>query len=86
MGALYKGELDIARRLLKTTCPIDQANNAGETALSFAAMFGRVGIMRELVDRGADPSHRDAQGSTPYQVAEKQGNQEAMRVLRHMAP
>lgn len=86
MGALYKGELDIARRLLKTTCPIDQVNNAGETALSFAAMFGRTAIMTELVQHGADPAHRDAQGSTPYQVAQKQGNEEAMRALRHIAP
>ena len=49
MGALYKGELAIARRLLKTRCPIDQMNNAGETALSFAALFGRLEILPELV-------------------------------------
>ncbi|MET0254745.1 MAG: ankyrin repeat domain-containing protein [Luteibacter sp.] len=86
MGALYKGEMPIARRLLKTACPIDQVNHAGETALSFAVLFGRLDIVQELVDRGADTSHRDGQGDTPYGVAEKQGNQDAMRVLRDVAP
>jgi ankyrin repeat protein len=86
MGALYKGEPGIARRLLKTTCPIDQANHAGETALAFAAMFGRLGMVKDLVDHGADPGHRDREGATPYEVVEKQGNAEAMRVLRNLAP
>lgn len=86
MGALYKGEMAIARRLLQTACPIDQVNHAGETALSFAVLFGRLDIVQALVDRGADTSHRDHQGDTPYGVAEKQGNREAMRVLRNVAP
>jgi uncharacterized protein len=85
MGALYKGEIAIARRVLKTACPIDQTNNAGETALSFAVMFGRLSIIQDLVDRGADSSHRDGQGDTPYAIAEKQGNQESMRALRRIA-
>lgn len=86
MGALYKGERPAARRLLQTACPVDQTNNAGETALSFAVMFGRLDMIQELVDRGADASHRDRQGDTPYAVAEKQGNEDAMRALRRLAP
>jgi ankyrin repeat protein len=82
MGALYKGELPIARRLLKTRCPIDQMNNAGETALSFAALFGRLEILPELVARGADPNHVDARGDTPLAIARKQGNAEAAAALR----
>jgi ankyrin repeat protein len=82
MGALYKGELPIARRLLKTHCPIDQMNNAGETALSFAALFGRLEVLPELVARGADPNHVDARGDTPLVIARKQGNAEAAAALR----
>jgi len=82
MGALYKGELPIARRLLKTQCPIDQMNNAGETALSFAALFGRLEILPELVALGADPNHVDARGDTPLVIARKQGNDEAAAALR----
>ena len=82
MGALYKGELTIARRLLKTRCPIDQMNNAGETALSFAALFGRLEILPELVALGADPNHVDARGDTSLLIALKQGNAEAAAALR----
>ena len=82
MGALYKGELTIARRLLKTHCPIDQMNNAGETALSFAALFGRLEILPELVALGADPNHVDARGDTSLVIARKQGNAEAAAALR----
>jgi len=82
MGALYKGELPIARRLLKTRCPIDQMNNAGETALSFATLFGRLPILPELVARGADPNHVDARGDTALVIAQKQGNAEAAAALR----
>ena len=82
MGALYKGELTIARRLIKTRCPIDQMNNAGETALSFAALFGRLEILAELVALGADPNHVDARGDTSLVIARKQGNTEAGAALR----
>ena len=81
MGALYKGELTIARRLLKTRCPIDQMNNAGETALSFATLFGRLEILPELVALGADPNHVDARGDTVLAIARKQGNAEAVAAL-----
>jgi ankyrin repeat protein len=81
MGALYKGELAIARRLLKTRCPIDQTNNAGETALSFAALFGRLEILPDLVARGADPNHIDARGHTSLVIAHQQGNAEAAAAL-----
>lgn len=84
MGALYKGNLGIAQRLLDSRCPIDQTNNAGETALSFAALFGRRDIMRELVARGANPNHVDAQGDTPLAVVIKQGNDDAATLLRKL--
>jgi len=84
MGAIYKGNLAIARRLLATQCPIDQVNNAGETALSFAALFGRVEILPELAARGADPNHVDARGNTPLVVVLKQGNEDSAMALRKL--
>jgi uncharacterized protein len=84
MGALYKGHMDIARRLLATRCPIDQVNNAGETALSFAALFGRVEMLPGLVARGADPNHTDARGNTPLAVVLQQGNEVSALALRRL--
>jgi len=83
MGALYKGNLDIARRLLRAGCPIDQANNAGETALSFAAMFGRLTFIDILADNGADLAHRDRRGDSASDVARKQGNDESLEALKN---
>jgi ankyrin repeat protein len=82
MGAIYKGNLAIARRLLATRCPIDQVNNAGETALSFAALFGRAELLPELATRGADPNHADARGNTLLSIVLQQGNENSAMALR----
>jgi ankyrin repeat protein len=80
MGALFKGELLVAERLLDL-CPIELSNNAGQTALSFAALFGRLDILPELVRRGADPEHRDASGNTATMIVRQQGNDTAVAAL-----
>jgi uncharacterized protein len=82
MGALFKGETGIAKMLLDTRCDIDQTNNAGETALSFAALFGRLDMLPVLVARGANPNHVDARGGTPLQMAIAQRNTMAADALR----
>jgi ankyrin repeat protein len=82
MGALYKGNLTIARRLLAAKCPIDQTNHSGETALSFAALFGRLEVFHELISRGADPNHVDARGDSLLAISLKQGNDASARALR----
>ena len=84
MGAIYKGNLAIARRLLATRCPIDQVNNAGETALSFAALFGRMELLPELLSRGADPNHVERRGNTLLAVVLQQGNEDSAIALRKL--
>ncbi|NML34214.1 ankyrin repeat domain-containing protein [Paraburkholderia antibiotica] len=81
MGALFKGETAIAKRLVDTHCPIDQTNHAGETALSFAALFGRLDMLPMLVAHGANPDHVDRLGRTALQNAILQGNETAVAVL-----
>jgi hypothetical protein len=58
MGALFKGDERIAATLIDTHCAIDQTNNAGETALSFAALFGRLDVLPVLVARRRPESRR----------------------------
>jgi hypothetical protein len=84
MGAFYNGNLAIARRLLATRCPIDQVNNAGETALSFAALFGRLELLPDLTAHGADPNHLDARGNTPLAVVLQQGNETSAMALHKL--
>jgi uncharacterized protein len=82
MGVLFKGESAIARRLIDTQCPIDQMNNAGETALDFATLFSRTDIVPILVKHGADPNHVDGRGESLLQLARAQGDTQAADALR----
>jgi uncharacterized protein len=67
---------------MHANCRIDQVNNAGETALSFAALFGRLDLLPQLVALGANPNHIDARGETPLKIAIAQGNTAAAAALR----
>jgi len=80
MGALFKGEMTVAQHLVDL-CPIDQTNNAGQTALSFAALFGRLEMLPILVGKGANPEHQDASGKTAKMIVEDQGNEAAVVAL-----
>lgn len=82
MGALFKGESTIARRLIDTQCPIDETNNAGETALDFATLFGCTDLVPILIAHGADPDHVDGRGQSLLQLALAQGNARAAEALR----
>ncbi len=82
MGTLFKGNSAIARRLIETHCPIDQTNNAGETALDFATLFNRFDVIPVLVKHGADPNHVDGRGESLLQLAQAQGNRQAADALR----
>lgn len=83
MGALFKGEMQVAR-LLVTQCNLNQANNNGQTALAFAALFGRLDFIPVLVTQGADLNHMDARGETALGIVVGQGNELAADVLRKL--
>jgi len=72
MGAIFKGELGIAKRLMQADCAPDQRNNAGQTAAMYAALFQRTDVLNELAARGADFSLKDVQGND---VTKLQGGQ-----------
>ncbi|MDF2642828.1 MAG: ankyrin repeat protein, partial [Pseudomonas sp.] len=63
MGAIFKGELAIARRLVYADCAPDMTNNAGQTASMYAALFKRTEILNALTAKGADLSLRDSMGN-----------------------
>lgn len=84
MGAIYKGYNATAKRLLAAHCPLEQRNNAGETAVAFAALFGRTDILLALANEGADLNARDARGQTPIMIADAQGNQAMASLLKRL--
>ncbi len=69
MGAIFKGELSIARRLLQTECSANQANQVGQTPVMYAALFGRVELPDELKAEGANLKAQDIDGNTAEALA-----------------
>ena len=54
----------------------------GETALHLAAAFGHKDAVELLLDHGADPAARDAEGRTPADLAAAQGHEDIVHFLR----
>lgn len=72
-AAAMKGEVAIARALLDAGAAIEGENTGGRTPLMFAAMFGRADAVELLLERGADPRARDAEGRDAAGLARDQG-------------
>lgn len=62
LGAIFKGEVGIARQLMAAACTTHQRNHAGQTPAMFAALFQRTGILQALKSLGADMQAREAAG------------------------
>ncbi|MEG3765889.1 ankyrin repeat domain-containing protein [Alteromonas sp. 14N.309.X.WAT.G.H12] len=74
MGAIFKGHLSIAKQLILADCNIDETNAQGQTPLMFASLFDRQSLVNELIEKGADPHHKDLAGNTVADIALSQGN------------
>ncbi|MNJ56363.1 Ankyrin repeat protein [compost metagenome] len=68
--------------LLAGGADVEGASPDGKTALMIAAMFNRVDIARCLIDHGADPHARDANGATPLAAAALMGAEDTQALLR----
>jgi ankyrin repeat protein len=62
--------LESARFLLGLGADVNAANQSGQTALHSAAYMGGLSVVRFLVERGARLDVQDAQGQTPFRIAE----------------
>ncbi len=58
----------------------------GLTPLHVAAGYGRTGMVRLLLDRGADPSVKDSGGRTPADTARRYGKDECAGILDAAIP
>jgi ankyrin repeat protein len=87
--ALVKGKLEIARLLLEIRVDVERRGSPGQTALYMASSRGYVGLVRSLLDCGADPNavcddwddDRDDVRFTALLVASQKNMLEVARLL-----
>ena len=73
---------DVAKALVDRGAKIDAQANNGMTALMIAASSNSAPMIGLLMDAGADPSVKNAQGQTAEDVAKLNDNQEAAQAIR----
>jgi ankyrin repeat protein len=69
----YQGHLEVVRWLLghpSAKANINHCNLDGHTALSYACHYGRAGVVRALLENGADPTIATNSGHTPMFFAQ----------------
>ena len=60
-------------------------NNDGQTALSWAALYGKDAVATQLLQAKANPAAVNKDGKTPAQYAEQAGRTELAARLRQAA-
>jgi ankyrin repeat protein len=81
MAAAASGTPETVRLLLQQGAPVDPANDAGRTALHFAAMNLRRGVVEEILAAHPEVNRQAADGSTPLLLAAKDGYVSNVRAL-----
>lgn len=79
--AVYRGDLEEARRLIDAGADVAATNHYGATAMQIAAEAGDAGMIQLLLRAGADPESPNAEGQTALMVVARSGNVEAARLL-----
>ena len=91
--AAAEGHVDVVRYLLEAGANINEIpdndevrdySHKGSTknALCAAASNGRVEVVKLLLDQGGDKSIKDSHGKTPLQLAEQNGHEECVKLLK----
>ena len=75
------GHLELMNLLLEHHAYIDAASPNESTPLMLAAMYGTSSAVKLLLEAGADPMLRNAQGLTAFDFAEKASRSESSRII-----
>ena len=75
-AAAFKGDVAIAKLLVKHKADANAANESGQTPLMFAALTGRTEMVKYLLEAGADPAAMDKSKNTASSLARGQGAKE----------
>lgn len=79
--AVYEGDHERARRLIRAGADVALANNYGANAIQLAAETGDVAMLKLLLDAGADADSPNPEGQTALMLVARTGNVDAARLL-----
>merc|ERR1719191_1014804 len=83
MMAAMSGNYEACGVLMRASADVNEAEPTNQrTPLMFAAQGGHAAILTELLNRGADASKQDSDGSTPLMWAALAGKVDAVNVLK----
>ena len=80
-GSVGEGQIVVAMWLLSIGVPVDQADHAGWTALSWATKRGHWLMAKRLLEKGASVDVADHQGFTPLASAAENGDLPMVKLL-----
>ena len=83
--AIKQGYGPIVRAFAENVADLNQQDRKGSTALLWAVARREPELVQILLDRGADPSRVDRDGTTPLALAEQKGLGEIAGILRAAA-
>lgn len=73
MHPASEGNISLVKLLAQHGVAINARDDKGRSALHVAAAAGNLGMVKELVELGADPRVRTTLGSTPLDLAKDEG-------------
>jgi ankyrin repeat protein len=79
--AVWKGELETVRLLIKKGSNVNVKNNKGETPLHNASNGGHFRIVKLLIEKGSDVNAKAKNGWTPLSEASYKGHLEIVKLL-----
>jgi len=79
--AVFKGDADEVKRLLRAGADVREANAYGAMPMQLAAETGDVAILKLLLEAGTDVDSPNAEGQTALMAVARTGNVEAAKLL-----
>jgi hypothetical protein len=80
-SAVNSGDENAVSALLANGADVNERTSGGQTALILAVIRGYTGIVRQLVNAGANPHERDNLGLNAIDWAQRRGATEAIEIL-----
>ncbi|MDN7245557.1 ankyrin repeat domain-containing protein [Planococcus shenhongbingii] len=79
--AIFYGQTDKVRKLIRKGADVNEADDSGFTPLRWAVQEGQLDIVQLLLSHGADINAIDEEGQTPLYQAAADGNSELVEYL-----